>query len=265
MGYWAERIDEQANILYDKTTAQTQRELAKQYQKQAKKVIADMGVLYEKLIEEAANGEVRPNDLYKYNRYFELNKLINKHLRELGAKEIKIYNKQLLKMYDGVQDIITQTAPHVIATSQLFPTSGKQVLDSIWCADGKHWSSRIWTNKSKLQEELNNALMDCIIRGVPKDEAVKFFQKEFNVSYSQAERITRTELNYVQNQATADRYKAAGVKQYQILAAMDTKTSDICKEMNNKVFDFGTEKVGVNYPPFHPNCRTTIIPVLKEV
>jgi SPP1 gp7 family putative phage head morphogenesis protein len=54
------------------------------------------------------------------------------------------------------------------------------------------------------------------------------------------------------------------VQQYQILAAVDCRTSDICEEMNGKVFDFGTEQVGVNYPPFHPNCRTTIIPVLKE-
>ena len=106
--------------------------------------------------------------------------------------------------------------------------------------------------------------MDSIVRGVPKDIAVRDFMDRFSASFYEADRLTRTEMNYVQNQSTANRYKAAGVQQYQILAAIDSRTSDICKEMNGKIFDFGTEQVGVNYPPFHPNCRTTIIPVLKE-
>lgn len=265
MGYWAKRIDEQANILFDKTAAETQRELAKQYQKQAKRVLAEMGKLYSKILEEAENGAIRPNDLYKYNRNYLLQQSINKELRKLGAKEVEIYSKELLSMYDNVQKIISKEAPHVIATSNLFPTSGQDALDSIWCADGKHWSQRVWGNKAKLQQELMDALMDCMVRGVPKDEAVKTFQKEFNVSFSQADRLTRTELNYVQNKATTDRYKAAGVTKYEILAALDSRTSEICKEMNGKVFEFGNERVGENMPPFHPNCRTTIIPVLKEV
>ena len=264
MGYWAERIDEQANILYDKTVAQTQRELAKQYQKQAKAIQLDMVELYDKLLKESVDGVIRPNDLYKYNRYFQLHKTINKQLQELGVAEVKIYNKELLRMYDGVQEIITRNAPHVIANQSVLPTSGQQVLDSIWCADGKHWSNRIWGNKAKLQQALEDSLMDSIVRGVPKDIAVRDFMDRFSASFYEADRLTRTEMNYVQNQSTANRYKAAGVQQYQILAAVDSRTSDICKEMNGKIFDFGTEQVGVNYPPFHPNCRTTIIPVLKE-
>ena len=265
MGYWAERIDGQANILFDKTTAQTQRELAKQYKKQLRAIQLDLTALYDELIKEAADGVIKPNDLYKYNRYFKLHNTINKQLQQLGCAEVEIYNKELLRMYDGVQEIITREAPHVIANSTIIPTSGQDVLDSIWCADGKHWSQRIWGNKTKLQEQLESALMDSIVRGVSKDEAVKEFQKAFSVSFNQVDRITRTEMNYVQNQATANRYKAAGVKKYEILAAIDSRTSDICKEMNGKVFEFGKEMVGVNYPPFHPNCRTTIIPVLKEV
>lgn len=265
MSYWAERIDEQANILFDKTTAQTQRELAKHYQKQLRAIQIDMSQLYDELIKEAAGGTIKPNDLYKYDRYFKLHNAINKRLSNLGMAEVEIYNKELMRMYEGVQEIITREAPHVIASSIIMPTSGQSVLDAIWCADGKHWSQRIWQNKQKLQEALESSLMDSIVRGVSKDEAVKDFQKQFNVSFSQADRITRTELNYVQNQATADRYKAAGVKKYEILAAIDNRTSEICKEMNGRVFEFGKEIVGVNYPPFHPNCRTTVIPAKKEV
>ena len=265
MAYWANRIDEQANILFDKTTAATQRELASQYQKQLKAIQLDMVSLYDKLLEESADGKIRPNDLYKYDRYFKLHNDINKKLTALGAKEVEIYNKELLRMYSGVQDIISREAPHVLASSFIELPTGEHVLKSIWCADGKHWSDRVWANKSKLQEMLEQSLMDSIVRGVPKSEAVKEFQKQFGVSFSQADRITRTELNYVQNQATADRYKAAGVKKYQILAALDERTSEICQEMNGQIFEFGKEEVGVNYPPFHPNCRTTIIPVLEEV
>jgi SPP1 gp7 family putative phage head morphogenesis protein len=57
---------------------------------------------------------------------------------------------------------------------------------------------------------------------------------------------------------------AAGVKEYEILAVQDRRTSKVCKEQDGKIYKFNKMEVGVNYPPFHPNCRTTIIPVLED-
>ena len=70
--YWAERIDEMNNLLFDRTEEQARRELANIYRtayEDTKKEIED---LYDKLMAEAAEGKVKPNDLYRYNRYYDM-------------------------------------------------------------------------------------------------------------------------------------------------------------------------------------------------
>jgi NAD+--asparagine ADP-ribosyltransferase len=70
-------------------------------------------------------------------------------------------------------------------------------MEAIWCQDGKHWSSRIWTNKSALQEKIKNGLVDCVARGVSKEELVKELMNDMNVGYYEAQRIARTELTFI--------------------------------------------------------------------
>jgi hypothetical protein len=44
---------------------------------------------------------------------------------------------------------------------------------------------------------LEKGLVDCVTRGVSKDELVKTLMETFNVGYRKADRIARTELSYV--------------------------------------------------------------------
>lgn len=53
---------------------------------------------------------------------------------------------------------------------------------------------------------------------------------------------------------------SAGVKQYEIVATLDSHTSAICQEMDGKQFTISKMEVGVTAPPFHPWCRTTTAP-----
>jgi SPP1 gp7 family putative phage head morphogenesis protein len=54
------------------------------------------------------------------------------------------------------------------------------------------------------------------------------------------------------------------VEKYEFLAAIDSRTSKLCRDKDGKVFKLKDSKVGVNFPPLHPHCRSTIIPVLKD-
>jgi uncharacterized protein with gpF-like domain len=45
---------------------------------------------------------------------------------------------------------------------------------------------------------------------------------------------------------------------------LDSRTSEICRELNGKRFKLSEAEVGVNYPPMHPNCRSTTQLVLDE-
>ena len=52
------------------------------------------------------------------------------------------------------------------------------------------------------------------------------------------------------------------VKGYEWVSVLDTRTSDICKALDGTVYELDDPKRRV--PPAHPNCRSTITPVLKS-
>lgn len=54
--------------------------------------------------------------------------------------------------------------------------------------------------------------------------------------------------------------KELGVKKYQIVAVVDSRTSDICLEQNKKEYDIEEFQAGKTAPPFHVRCRSTIAP-----
>lgn len=128
----------------------------------------------------------------------------------------------------------------------------KKIIDSVWCSDGKHWSNRIWTNKDALQQRIEKGLVDCVSRGLPKDEVIKQLKEDLNVGFNQSDRIVRTELTHVQNQACYNRYKEAGVEKFQFLAEIDGRTSETCREHNKITYNMEDGVVGVNIPPLHP-------------
>lgn len=105
--------------------------------------------------------------------------------------------------------------------------------------------------------------MECVTRGVPKDEVVKDIMNRYNVSFHQAETLVRTELSHIQTQAAVDRYIAAGCEKYEILTA-DDPCDEACIDANGKQYYFKDMVVGENMPPFHPNCRCTIVPILNK-
>ena len=270
--YWERRIQQQTDLLFDKTLLDTEKELKKKYKQALEDTLADIKDLWDKLQKESVDGVIRPNDLYRYNRYFQVKNNLNERLKRLGLSEDKIYRRKFMNTYFDTQDMLSEYVAYLTKQPQMKSTNSftmeqqnaaEKVLESIWCSDGKHWSDRIWSNKNKLQDRIEKGLMDCISRGVSKDELVKTLMDDFGKGFSDADRIARTELTYVQNQAAKDRYEAAGIKKYQYLAEIDSRTSNICKELNGKEFNFTVSSVGVNMPPMHTNCRSTIIPVVE--
>lgn len=85
-----------------------------------------------------------------------------------------------------------------------------------------------------------------------------------DVLYYQAARLVRTETNYVMNQGHLNGYKDAGIKEYKFLAFIDNRTSPQCKELDGQIINANDATVGTNLPPLHPNCRSTIIPIVTR-
>ncbi len=130
---------------------------------------------------------------------------------------------------------------------------------------GKMFSDRIWDNKDALVKHIKQNLTAGIIRGDSIQKMSRQLKKDLNVLYYQAERLVRTETNYAMNQGHLKGYADSGVvEKYEFLAAIDSRTSKLCKNQNGKVYKLSDATVGVNFPPLHPNCRSTVIPILED-
>ena len=138
-----------------------------------------------------------------------------------------------------------------------------KVLKTPWSGD--NYSDIIWKNKDKLSNWLSNDLSRLLVVGASNQQIAKDLSKKLNVNYKDAIRLARTETNYISNQSTMDSYKESGVVQkYKILATLDERTSEICQDLDGKIFKMSEREVGVTVPPFHPYCRTTTIPYFEE-
>ena len=140
----------------------------------------------------------------------------------------------------------------------------EKVLFKPWAADGKNFSERIWGNKEKLISEVYNELTKNIITGADPQKAIDAIAKKMNTSKSNAGRLVMTEEAYFSSAAQDKSYHDLGVEQYEVLATLDDATSEICQNLDGKVFDMKDYKAGVTAPPFHVRCRSTTVPHLDE-
>jgi len=130
--------------------------------------------------------------------------------------------------------------------------------------NGENYSDRVWKNKERLINSINTYIRDGIIRGDSYRDMAKMLTDRTDVGMNETLRLIYTESAFVLNQANKQAFIDAGIKRYQISAVLDQRTSPTCRRLNGEIFEFGDAKVGVNYPPFHPWCRTTVIPLENE-
>ena len=130
---------------------------------------------------------------------------------------------------------------------------------------GSSFSKRIWKDANKLGNTLKDTLTKGFIRGDSIDTMTKRLLERVEVSKSHARTLIRTESARVCEEATKDAYKECGIEQYIYLATLDRKTSLICQELDMKSFPLKDAKVGENYPPMHPNCRSTTMADTKPL
>lgn len=261
-GYWAERIIKQQDVLYRKGVNAQNRQLARYYKVALEDTKKDIGNLYDKLVKESIDGNIKVNDLYRYNRYFEVVNNLNKKLNVLGQKEIQIDNLNFKDMYKQTCKIVGNNIDKFVYDSFTTDREAKQVLESLWVADGKHWSDRVWDNKSALQQQVEKGMVNCVSRGASKDELVKTITKSFNTDFYKADRIARTELSHIQNTACANTYKTVGITQVQTIISDDERLCDECSSHENEIHDIADAVDGVAFN-FHCGCRCSIVPVLN--
>lgn len=130
---------------------------------------------------------------------------------------------------------------------------------------GRNYSQRVWRNTARLEKRLNDTLITGILRGDSVKRLSMDLMDSMKVGIYEAKRLVRTETTYYTNQATLKRYEKVGIKKYRYLAALDARTSEICRDLNGQEFNIEDARVGENYPPMHPHCRSTTVAVIDNV
>ena len=140
----------------------------------------------------------------------------------------------------------------------------EKVLAKPWAVDGKNFSERIWTNKEKLISELHGELTQNIMLGADPQKAIDSLAKKMKTSRYNAGRLIMTEEAYFSSAAQKDCFEELGVEQFEIVATLDSHTSDICRSLDGKHFPMKDYQPGVTAPPFHVFCRSTTVPYFDE-
>jgi SPP1 gp7 family putative phage head morphogenesis protein len=139
-----------------------------------------------------------------------------------------------------------------------------QVIDNPWAADGRNFSERIWGNREKLVNELNTTLTQNIMLGEDPQKAIDAIAKKMGVSKRNAGRLVMTEKAYFSSVSQSDAFRELDVEQYQVLATLDSHTSEICRDLDGKIYPMADYRAGDTAPPYHVYCRSTTVPYFDD-
>lgn len=259
MGYWQDREYKAQAALTNKNIKEVEKQLAKYYATSAYNLRGQFLITYNHLLSSIEKGhEPTPADLYKLNKYWELQGEIQHELRKLGDKETILFQKNFMKQWEEIYQF--WAAKDDLHYSKMDYQAAELMINSVWCADKKTWSDRIWANTSKLQEALNDELINCVLTGKSPRQLREQLQTQFDVSFGRADALVRTEMAHIQTKATEQRYIDAGIKYVQVWADKDERQCDVCGKLHKEVLVLGKDKIPI---PAHTNCRCCIVPIVK--
>lgn len=257
MNYWQERMANAQNAISTKTTKQIEKQLRKYYAAAAKRTIEDFESTYNKLLAQKADGkDITPADLYRLDKYWEAQRQLRQQLQKLGEKKISLLTKYFeLNFFDIYHSI---AIPGLKAFNTIDDKLVNQLINSVWVADGRTFSQRVWNNIDRLVETLNEQLVYTVVTGKKTTELKNLLQERFNISYRRADTLVRTELAHIQTEAAKKRYEDYGIQYIEVLVDADDRTCDECKALIGKKFPIHAAPP----LPVHPNDRCAIIPVI---
>ena len=199
----------------------------------------------------------------RVTRYQALEMQVDAILRQLYAIDYQVESEKAMQevyedtyyrtwysidQYHGFHQAFAQVEPRVVEKLLEYPFNGAA------------FSSRLWKQKDHLQTQLTEAVTTMLIQGRHPSTLTREFAKKMQSKKFDAYRLLHTESSFLMSEATHAGYKEDGVEKYEILATLDSKTCEICGELDGNVYEVGKEITGVNMPPFHPLCRCTDVP-----
>ena len=197
-----------------------------------------------------------------------IQKLYQEQKRLIEATTATVYTQEYyrslfeIEQYTGFQFDFSQVSTKAIEQVLKTPVMGADI------------STRLWRQDIDTGFRIRQTLNQMFTTGKPP----QFFADELQKSIGairvenriikgtgkkyEAYRLLYNEASFATGQADLQAYKDDYIEEYEIVATLDTKKSEICREQDGKHYPIEKAVVGVNYPPFHVNCRTTTAPYI---
>ena len=248
------------------------RQAAQELTDEVKRILGTYAKRFDLTPEEAAAALQEPFDEesraygYRVSRAEALKAAIQERMNRLGVQVERETAAQrewtASKSYQSAQKMVQDMTGGLVSHTTPDLRGMLQTMDTVWA--GGNYSARIWRNTDHLAQMLEDEIEAAFLSGKSVRRMANVIMDRFGVGYRAAECLMRTETSYVQNQTAAKSYEDAGCTEYEILTASDRRTCRRCAAQNGRRYLFTEMQAGENAPPFHPNCRCTILPVVGE-
>ena len=204
--------------------------------------------------------------LHRIDRLQALKMQIDNQIEALAAYKEQGLNKTLGEIFEENYYRNIFDVQHMMGEGTAFAIlDDRRIMQAIskpWRYDGKTFSDSIWENKEKLKYSLERTLTQGIIRGSAPRKIAEAIAKETGRELYAAKRLVLTESAKMAEKASEEGYRELGVKEIEIVVALDERTCEVCGEMDGKHFPL--DKAEGLTPPFHPNCRCTTVPYFND-
>jgi len=294
--YWGKRMEDILRYV-DRTDVDMFGELSDIYNRNAQELQKDIFDFYNRFAEDEeislpeAKRRLRGRDLSDYRanarRYFEdaggndeLLQRLNEQYESAQVTRLEALHLDLeyqVGMMNGTlqgtfYEHLMSTASYAyrkIAGGRSASTLNRPALEEIvnrpW--NSYNYSEDLWANTDKLVKDLKEVFEQGFIRGDSPYQIANEIRGRHEVAQHRAETLVRTDGSNIVTNATAKRYQDAGLKYYRDYVKMDSRTTDICKEVHrkNERKPLSEMEPGVNAAPYHFNCRTGILPDEEEL
>ena len=199
--------------------------------------------------------------------------------KETLLAEIERLTAELYGKPDGIHDKVTEALSDVYIKGKIHqaknlahfgiiekPILGvdavKHKMASNW--SGKTFSTNVWGHDAAVYKSISDTINKGLTGGWSIDRMARALSERTGVAYHRADTLVRTETTFYNNLATLDTIKELGGDHYEIVAVLDSRTSEICRLENHKVYPVKEYEPGRTAPPFHVRCRSTIRPAVKS-
>ena len=199
--------------------------------------------------------------------------------KEALLAEIERLTAELYGKPDGIHDKVTEALSDVYIKGKIHqaknlahfgiiekPILGvdavKHKMASNW--SGKTFSTNVWGHDAAVYKSISDTINKGLTGGWSIDRMARALSERTGAAYHRADTLVRTETTFYNNLATLDTIKELGGDHYEIVAVLDSRTSEICRLENHEVHSVKEYEPGRTAPPFHVRCRSTIRPAVKS-